>query len=90
MNSLNQYIFLLLNADAQASAFSIWLGRTLAEWPVFIALLLVALAWYRQTDRKLFAQRAVVTTALAMGMALAIRCTYYNPRPFVLGLGPCS
>mgnify|MGYP002146055016 CR=1 FL=1 len=87
MNSLNQYIFLLLNADAQASAFSIWLGRTLAEWPVFIALLLVALAWYRQTDRKLFAQRAVVTTALAMGMALAIRCTYYNPRPFVLGLG---
>lgn len=22
-----------------------------------------------------------------MGMALAIRCTYYNPRPFVLGLG---
>ena len=87
MNSLNQYIFLLLNADAQASAFSIWLGRTLAEWPVFIALLLVALAWYRQTDRKLFAQRAVVTTALAMGMALAIRYTYYNPRPFVLGLG---
>ena len=87
MNSLNQHIFLLLNADAQASAFSIWLGRTLAEWPVFIALLLVALAWYRQTDRKLFAQRAVVTTALAMGMALAIRCTYYNPRPFVLGLG---
>ena len=47
MNSLNQHIFLLLNADAQASAFSIWLGRTLAEWPVFIALLLVALAWYR-------------------------------------------
>ena len=87
MNSLNQHIFLLLNADAQASAFSIWLGRTLAEWPVFIALLLVALAWYRQSDRKLLAQRAVVTTALAMGMALAIRCTYYNPRPFVLGLG---
>lgn len=87
MNSLNQYIFLLLNADAQASAFSIWLGRTLAEWPVFIALLLVALAWYRQTDRKLLAQRAVVATPLAMGMALAIRCTYYNPRPFVLGLG---
>ena len=87
MNSLNQYIFLLLNADAQASAFSIWLGRTLAEWPVFIALLLEALAWYRQTDRKLLAQRAVVATPLAMGMALAIRCTYYNPRPFVLGLG---
>ena len=87
MNSLNQHIFLLLNADAQASAFSIWLGRALAEWPVLIALLLVALAWYKQGDRKLFAQRAVVTTALAKGMALARRCTYYNPRPFVLGLG---
>ena len=87
MNSLNQHIFFLFISDAQASAFSIWLGRTLAEWPVFIALLLVALAWYRQSDRTLFAQRAVVTTALAMGMALAIRCTYYNPRPFVLGLG---
>ena len=87
MNSLNQHIFLLLNADAQASAFSIWLGRTLAEWPVFIALLLVALAWYKQSDSKLIAQRAVVTTTLAMGMALAIRCTHYNPRPFVLGLG---
>ena len=22
-----------------------------------------------------------------MGLALAIRCTFYNPRPFVLGLG---
>ena len=87
MNSLNQHIFLLLNADAQASAFSIWLGRALAEWPVLFALLLVALAWYKQGDRKLFAQRAVVATALAMGLALAIRCTFYNPRPFVLGLG---
>ena len=87
MNSLNQHIFLLLNADAQASAFSIWLGRALAEWPVLFALLLVALAWYKQGDRKLFAQRAIVATALAMGLALAIRCTFYNPRPFVLGLG---
>ena len=41
MNSLNQHLFLLLNADAQTSAFSIWAGRTLAEWPVPIALLLV-------------------------------------------------
>ena len=87
MDSLNQDIFLLLNADAQASAFSIWLGRALAEWPVFIALLLVALAWYRQSERELFALRAIFTTALAMGLALAIRCTYYHPRPFVLGLG---
>lgn len=87
MNSLNQHIFLLLNADAQASAFSIWLGRTLAEWPVSIALLLVACAWCGQRERKLFALRAVFTTILAMGLALAIRCTYYSPRPFVLGLG---
>ena len=87
MNSLNQHLFLLLNADAQASAFSICAGRTLAEWPVPIALLLVAIACYRQNDRKRFAMRTVFGTALAMGLALAIRCTFYNPRPFVLGLG---
>ena len=87
MNSLNQHIFLLLNADAQASSFSIWAGRTLAEWPVPIALLLVAIACYRQNDRKRFALRTVFGTALAMGLALAIRCSFYNPRPFVLGLG---
>ena len=87
MNSLNQHIFLLLNADAQASSFSIWAGRTLAEWPVPIALLLVAIACYRQNDRKRFALRTVFGTALAMGLALAIRCVFYNPRPFVLGLG---
>lgn len=87
MSSLNQHIFLLLNADAQASAFSIWTGRLLAELPVLIALLLVALAWYKRSDRKIFALRASFTTALAMGLALAIRCTYYHPRPFVLGLG---
>ena len=87
MNSLNQHLFLLFNADAHASAFSIWLGRALAEWPAPIALLLVALACYRQSNRKLFALRALFATALAMGLALAIRCTFYNPRPFVLGLG---
>ena len=87
MNSLNQHLFLLFNADAHASAFSIWLGRALAEWPAPIALLLVALACYRQSNRKLFALRALFATALAMGLALAIRCAFYNPRPFVLGLG---
>ena len=87
MNSLNQHLFLLFNVDANAGPLSIWLGRALAEWPVLIALLLVALAWYKQGDRKLFAQRAVAATTLAMGLALAIRCTFYNPRPFVLGLG---
>ena len=87
MTSLNQHIFLLLNADAQASDFSIWVGRALAEWPVLMALLLMSLAWCRQHDRKLFAKRAIVATTLAMGLALIIRCSYYNPRPFVLGLG---
>ena len=87
MNLLNQHLFLLFNADPNAGPVSIWLGRALAEWPVPIALLLVTLAWYRQGDRKLLAQRGIVATALAIGLALAIRCTYYNPRPFVLGLG---
>ena len=87
MNLLNQHLFLLFNADPNAGPLSIWLGRALAEWPVPIALLLVTLAWYRQGDRKLLAQRGIVATALAMGLALAIRCTFYNPRPFVLGLG---
>ena len=50
-------------------------------------LLLVAIACYRQNDRKRFALRTVFGTSLAMGLALAIRCSFYNPRPFVLGLG---
>ena len=87
MNMLNQHLFLLLNADAQASALSVYAGRTLAELPVVIALLLVALACYRQIDRRFFAVRTVFAAALGMGLALAIRCAYYNPRPFVLGLG---
>ena len=87
MNLLNQHLFLLLNADAHASTFSVWAGRNLAELPVVIALLLVALACYRQPDRWFFAKRTVFAVALGMGLALAIRCVYYNPRPFVLGLG---
>lgn len=87
MNSLNQHLFLLFNADANASALSIWLGRALAEWPVPIALLLVALACYRQNDRRYFVWRTLFATALGMGLALVMRCTIYNPRPFVLGLG---
>jgi len=89
MKSLNQHIFLLLNADAQASVFSIWVDRALAEWPVLIALLFVGLAWYRHNTRKLFAQRTIVATALAVGMALIIRCTYYNPRPLCWALAAC-
>ena len=90
MISLNQQIFLAVNASDAASPFAVWAGAMLAEWPVGIAMLLALLAVVRQKPRGLavaLALRVVLTVAVSMGSACLIRMFHYNPRPFVLGLG---
>ena len=90
MVSLNHQSFLALNASDAASPLAIWAGAALAEWPIVIAVLFTLLAVVRQKPRGLafaLALRVLLTVAAAMGAACLIRMLYYNPRPFVLGLG---
>ena len=90
MTSLNQQIFLALNAGDAVSPFAVWAGSKLAEWPIGIAVLLALVAVARQKKRGIathLALRVGLTVALAMGAACLIRMFHYNPRPFVLGLG---
>ena len=90
MISLNHQIFLALNASTAASPLAVWAGGSLAEWPIGIAVVLTLLAVVRQKPRGFavaLALRVVLTVAVSMGSACLVRMLYYNPRPFVLGLG---
>jgi PAP2 superfamily. len=87
MNTLNQHLYLLLNAGGNASALAIQTARLLAELPVGLGIVLVVIAWCRQKERRFFTLRLLLSVTLAMGGAVAARALFYNPRPFVLGLG---
>ena len=87
MNALNQHLYLLLNAGDNTSALAIQAARLLAELPVGLGIVLVVIAWCRQTEKRLFTLRLLLAVALAMGAAVAARALFYNPRPFALGLG---
>lgn len=90
MSLLNYQVFLVVNASDASSPFAVWAGGELAEWPIGIAVVLTLLAVVRQKPRGFaiaLALRVVLTVAVSMGSACLVRMLYYNPRPFVLGLG---
>lgn len=90
MSTLNQQLFLALNAGDAASPFAVWAGSLLATRTAAVAALLALAGIARQKTRGLAASLALrigLTAALAMGSASLIRTFYYSPRPFELGLG---
>jgi len=88
MENWNLDLYSAINAPAHLLPWLLEVARAAAEWPVyFTALLLVAL-WVRgrpAARARLIAASAAVACALALN--LLIGELWYQPRPFVLGLG---
>lgn len=86
--SLNQHLFLALNAGADPGAALVRFAVVLAESPAAIVpLALVGLwVWGRPPARgALLAVAAGVVVGLVLNLVLAH--LYFEPRPFVIGLG---
>jgi len=88
MNSWNLDLYAAINAPVNAAPWLLALARAAAEWPVYIAALLLVVLWIRgrpATRGVLIAATAAVGCALAAN--LLIGTLRYQPRPFVLGIG---
>ncbi len=87
MYSLNHQLFLALNADETSPVFLIGIGRFLAEWPIGLAVIIAFFTLVSRKTERVVVMRLLLTVALAMFTAYAIRKIHYNPRPFVIDLG---
>lgn len=88
LETLNQTLFLFLNANEDAPQFMLGFAMFMAEWPVGVAALLAGVAVYRQGEGRIPVIVQLLLTVLpAMLAAYAIRESWYHARPFVIDLG---
>ena len=88
MESLNQSLFLMINASAHPPAALVALARLLAEdlvWALPIGFLLIWLRGSVTRRQVLFDAGIAATLALAIGAIIGL--VWLQPRPFALGLG---
>lgn len=84
----NQNAFLTLNAGAQAPAIVIAIARMLANWAIYLAMILLIVAWVRRGRAVRFALLdATCAASIGLGIAQGITAIWYHPRPFEIGLG---
>lgn len=86
--SLNHQIFLALNAPADASPTTIYIAQILANDVVYLVPLALVGLWIRGRHT---ARAGLLATAVMSALALlanqAIGQFWYEPRPFMIGLG---
>lgn len=88
MESLNQTLFLWLNAPGHPGTLTSLVAIFLAEWFIWTVPLLIGLSWLR--DRE--SNRKVMLVATASGLQgrlvnQLIGLAWTHPWPFIIGLG---
>jgi len=88
IESWNEWLFALVNADASSPPGLVALARVIAEGAPTLAALMLVLLWVRQGRAVRLALLDATATAL-VGLAIAqvIVALWYHPRPAELGLG---
>ena len=88
MLALNHQLFLLINAEPGESPLLIALGRIVAAYVVMLVPLLLVLLWIRgNPDRRGGLVATATAAALALGANQIVGQFWYEPRPFMIGLG---
>ena len=88
MLALNHQLFLLINAEPGESHVLIALGRIVAGDVIGLVPLLLILLWVRgNPDRRGGLVATAIAAALALGANQIVGQFWYEPRPFMIGLG---
>lgn len=86
--SLNEHLFLALNASARPDALSVALAEAAASWLVFAAAVLVPALWiWGRQDMRGALLATAVGVSVALGINQLLGLLWYEPRPFMIGLG---
>ena len=88
MLALNHQLFLLINAEPGESHFLIALSRIVAGDVIGLVPLLLVLLWVRgRPERRGGLVATAIAAALALGANQIVGQFWYEPRPFMIGLG---
>ncbi len=88
MNSANQQLFLIFNAAAGASPWLVVAARVIASDAISLVPILLACLWiWGPIHRRAELAATAVATALALAANQVIGALWYEPRPFMVGLG---
>ncbi len=88
MNSPNLQLFLLINAAAGASPWLVVAARFIASDAISLAPILLACLWmWGPLHRRAELAATAVAAALALAANQVIGTLWYEPRPFMVGLG---
>lgn len=88
LESLNFQVFQSLNAPTDVSTNMSHLAIFIANDTLYLLIIFLIMAWgIGHYQSKALALKAVITTALALGIGYLISLGYPHPRPFVIGMG---
>lgn len=88
MMSWNHYIFLLLNASGHPDAITVGVAKFAANWLVVAAVLVMVYLWiWGPVSKRGALIAAGASAALALGINQFLGLLWFEPRPFMVGLG---
>jgi undecaprenyl-diphosphatase len=88
LTSIDDRVFLLLNAPAHAAWGLVLTADIVAEGTIYAAMVLMAVLWiWAHPERRAGQLATVIGVSLALGINQLLGLLWYEPRPFVLGLG---
>ena len=87
LETLNQAVFLRLNADLSTAAWKLHIAAMTADYLIYlIPLILVGLWCWGNESQRALALKACVVALVALGINQLLGIAWPHPRPFMMGL----
>lgn len=88
METINQQVFLLLNASESPSTIAVAVARGIATWSVLLTFVLAAALWiWGRPSRRGALLVGGVAVLLGLSINFIISLAWFHPRPLMVGLG---
>ncbi|MEO6351973.1 MAG: phosphatase PAP2 family protein [Burkholderiaceae bacterium] len=88
LETLNQALFLRLNADLATAAWKLQIAAITADYLIYLTpLMLVGLWCWGNESQRALALKACVVALVALGINQLLSIVWPHPRPFMIGLG---
>lgn len=86
METLNQHLFLLINAQPNSPQWLLTGAAFIADYIIYLVPLGLVVLWL-WTDKREIAIKGVMVAFIALGIGQLIGLFYQHPRPFMLPIG---
>lgn len=88
LETLNQAVFLHLNANLTTASWNLNLAAAMAEYLIYlIPIILISLWLWGTESQRALALKACIVTLVALGINQLLSIVWPHPRPFMMGLG---